>query len=134
MMRAIGGAALLALLAGCGDGGDAPRNVTSIEVGEGAYVERLRELSPQYRDLALRRAIQDAGKSCRRIEGSAEQGSYENLSMWTARCEGGDQWAIFIAPTGDVQVRDCAQAEQLGLPPCRAVEAQENAGSSSVNE
>lgn len=131
MMRAIGGAALLALLAGCGD---EPRKVTSIEVGDGAYVEKLRALSPQFQDLALRRAIQDAGKSCRRIEASAEQGPHENLSMWTARCEGGTQWAIFIAATGDVQVRDCAEAEQLGLPACQALEAQENAGSSSVKE
>ena len=32
-------------------------------------------------------------------------------------------WAVFIAPDEDVQVRDCAEHAQLGLPACRPVAA-----------
>ena len=39
--------------------------------------------------------------------------------MWTARCSDGNDWAVFIAPNGDVQVRDCAEAATLALPACR---------------
>lgn len=114
--RAIGGsAAALLLLAGCDQ--PQPSNVTSI-AAESSYLERLRALSPLNQGLALRRAIHDSGQACKRVESSAEQGSYKNMSMWTASCQGGTQWAIFIAPNGDVQVRDCADAAQLKLPVC----------------
>jgi hypothetical protein len=109
----------LASLAACdgGDSGGAPRNVTSIKA-ESAYVEQLRSLSPQNRDLALRRAIQDSGQSCKRITSSKETGAHKNMATWTAHCEGGRDWAIFIAPNGDAQVRSCKHVEQLGLPGC----------------
>jgi hypothetical protein len=107
-------------LASCGEGGDAgaPQKVTSIKA-QSAYVEKLRALSPQHRDLALRRAIQDSGQSCKRITSSQETGTYKNMASWTAHCEGGRDWAIFIAPNGDAQVRSCKHVEQLGLPACR---------------
>lgn len=106
-------------LAACDDGGgSAPRKVTSIKP-QSAYVDQLRALSPQNRDLALRRAIQDSGQSCKRITSSEETGGYENMATWTARCEGGRDWAVFIAPNGDAQVRSCNHVEQLGLPACR---------------
>jgi hypothetical protein len=98
-------------------GGSAPKNVTKIKA-QSAYVEKLRSLSPQNRDLALRRAIQDSGQSCKRITSSQETGDYENMATWTAHCEGGRDWAIFIAPNGDAQVRSCKHVEQLGLPGC----------------
>ncbi|HEX8215358.1 MAG TPA: hypothetical protein VF582_07810 [Allosphingosinicella sp.] len=100
-----------------GGGGGAHQNVTSIKA-ESAYVEQLRALSPQNRDLALRRAIQDSGQSCKRITSSQETGAYKNMATWTAHCEGGRDWAIFIAPNGDAQVRSCKHVEQLGLPGC----------------
>lgn len=119
LKRAATFAALLLALGAC-DSGSEPQNVTKIKVAEdNAYLQRLRGLSPLYRNLALRRAIQDSGHSCRRIEGSAEQEHYKNMSMWTARCEGGRDWAVFIAPNADVQVRSCDQMEQLSLPVCR---------------
>lgn len=107
----------LLLLAAC-DASPEPQNVTKIKIDNSAYVDRLRALSPQYRDLAIRRAIQDSGNSCRRIEISVERGTYENLSMWAARCEGGREWGVFVAPSGDVQVRSCGHLAQLGLPTC----------------
>lgn len=114
-------AALTALgLAGC-DGGTPEANdtgVTQIKPSS-EYVDQLRSLSDLNRGLALRRAIQDSGQSCKRVESSGYQQDYENLSMWTARCSEGKEWALFIAPNGDVQVRGCGDAAELGLPPCR---------------
>jgi hypothetical protein len=113
-------AAAMLLCASCDDG--QPRNVKKIEVGQsGGYLDQLRGLSQQNRDLALRRAIQDAGQTCKRITTSGETGTYKNMSTWTARCEGGLDWAIFIAPSGDVQVRSCGHVQQLGLPACEGV-------------
>ena len=117
MIRTACALTLLSLAACDGDRGSAPQNVTRIKA-KSAYVEKLRALSPQNRDLALRRAIQDSGQSCKRITGSEETGAYKNMATWTARCEGGRDWAIFIAPNGDAQVRSCKHVQQLGLPGC----------------
>lgn len=112
--------AILVLSACDGGGGaDQPRNVQKIVVGDnGASIERLRGLSELNRNLALRRAVQDAGQKCDRVESSAEVGTHENLSMWTATCDENRRWAIFIAPTSDIQVRSCGHVAQLGLPTC----------------
>ena len=46
--------------------------------------------------------------------------------MWTARCngatpkEGPYDYAVFVGPDGDVQVRPCADLAGLKLPTCRA--------------
>jgi hypothetical protein len=111
-------ALLLFALAGCDKGADAPRNVTRITVDESAYVGRLRAMTQQNRDIALRRAIHDSAQKCKRIDRSRELGTYKNMSMWTAHCDSGEDWAIFIAPAGDVQVRSCGHVAQLGLPTC----------------
>ena len=115
------GLILLAALAGC-DGGE-PGNVTKIVVNKGnPYHEQMLELSPTSRMLALRRAIQDEGNSCPRVTDSAYQQQYEGMAMWTARCSTGD-WAVYVAPSGIVQTRACAEAKQLGLPECLSLPA-----------
>jgi hypothetical protein len=122
-------------LAGCDDGTPAA-NVTSIKVGENsAYQQRLVSMDPRLRNATFMRAIRDSGKSCDRVSESFHQGVYQDLPMWTARCER-SEWAIFIAADGGVQVRDCAQMQQLGLPMCEfaAADDQSNASSSSVKE
>lgn len=111
----------LAPLAACGDGGggeQAPANTAKMKAAT-PYVDRLKTLDELNRGLALRRAIRDSGQACKRVERSAYQVDYENLSMWTARCVDSGAWAVFVAPNGDVQVRACAEAAQLGLPECR---------------
>jgi hypothetical protein len=119
MMRIAMTVLLLAALAGCEDGKQ-PANVKKIEVtGTSPYLERLRGLDDQSRNLALRRSVIDSGQRCKRVENSAEIGSYKTMVMWTVRCEGERDWAVFIAPSGDVQVRDCKDLEQLDLPKCR---------------
>jgi hypothetical protein len=61
------------VLAGC-DGGGAPTRTKSI-VAANPYHEKLAALSELNRSLALRRAVQDAGEPCKRIDASAYQGS-----------------------------------------------------------
>jgi len=107
-----------AMLAAACDGGGPPAKTRSITAAN-PYQERLAALGELDRSLALRRAVQDSGEPCKKIEASAYQGQYKSLHMWTARCSRGKSWGLFIAPNGDVQVRDCAHLKQLGLPECR---------------
>ncbi len=119
------GVALAAILTlvGC-DGGGAPTKTRSI-VAANPFQEKLAGLSDLNRSLALRRAVQDAGEPCKRIDASAYQGLYKSLHMWTARCSEGNgagerEFGLFIAPNGDVQVRRCEHLKQLQLPECKA--------------
>jgi hypothetical protein len=120
MLRLCTGAALLAALAGCGGGGGEEQATRSVQPTS-PYVEKLKGLSEMNRGLALRRAILDTGGTCKRVDVSGFQEDYKNMSMWTARCSDGNDWAVFIAPNGDVQVRGCADLATLGLPACRLV-------------
>lgn len=119
MMRGLVlGTALLALAA-CDGGGDTTATRNIAVTGATPYVEQLKALGEANRGLALRRAIQDSGERCKRVDASGYQQDYQNLSMWTARCSDTGDWALFIAPNGDVQVRDCGDAASLELPACR---------------
>ena len=118
----------LLVLAGC-DGGAAPTRTKSITAAN-PFQEKLAGLSDLNRSLALRRAVQDAGETCKRIDASAYQGLYKSLHMWTARCSEGNgsaggQFGLFIAPNGDVQVRRCEHLTQLKLPECKLPESAE---------
>lgn len=117
MLRSSIGALLLATLASCGDGAQ-PTQTRSVQPTS-EYVEKLKGLSEMNRGLALRRAVQDTGGTCKKVDQSGFQENYKNMSMWTARCSDGKDWAVFIAPNGNVQVRDCKDAATLGLPACR---------------
>lgn len=119
------------LLAGCGGGDEGQRNVTSIQVGDGQLVEQLRGLDDSQRTLTLRRAVIDSGNACHRSRDSKEIGAYENLTVFNLQCER-DSWAVFVAPTGDVQVRSCAHARQLGLPGCEEAADDQPAASNST--
>jgi uncharacterized membrane protein len=115
-------------LAGCGGGGESggggEGNRRQIKItGDIDYEARLRALSEMNRGLALRRAIQDSGQRCKKIEASGYQERYKNMSMWTARCSDTGEFALFIAPNGSIQARKCADAVQLKLPACRVEEA-----------
>jgi hypothetical protein len=85
------------------------------------YVEKLKSLGDDNRGLALRRAVQDTGQQCKRVVTSAYQEEYKNLSIWNLKCTDGE-YALFIAPNADVQVRSCTDVKTLGLPQCRFAE------------
>src|SRR3546814_3887434 len=92
------------VLAGCDGAGETGARKTIEVTGEAPHVEQLKALGEMNRGLALRRAIQDSGERCKRVDSSGYQQDYRNLSMWTARCSDSGDWALFVAPNGDVQV------------------------------
>lgn len=111
--------ACLALAApGCDSGPPTETRSTKMVIAN-PYHDRLMALSELNRSLALRRAVQDNGEACKRIESSNFQGEYQRLKMWTASCSDSGDFAVFIAPNGDVQVRKCTDARELGMPECR---------------
>jgi hypothetical protein len=72
--------------------------------------------------IGLKRAIYDAGYTCKKITDAGFVGTWENLDEWTAHCvyDNGSSrdWAIFAGPDGSAQVRDCKDVAPSGLPPC----------------
>jgi uncharacterized membrane protein len=107
-------------LAGCG-GSEGEQAKTKTMKPANEYVERLKTLSDDNRGLALRRAVQDTGQNCKKVVTSGYQEEYKNLSVWNLKCTDGE-YALFIAPNADVQVRTCTDAKALGLPQCRIAE------------
>lgn len=120
--RKAGAALALALAASaCGD-------TSAPNAGSGAAInianpgsDRLKTLSPLNQRIGLWRAIRGDRKSCRRVIALAYQQQHGELAMWVALCDGGRHWAVFIAPNETVQVRNCRENAQLGLPVCRPV-------------
>lgn len=111
--------ALLAVLCGCGESSaPADKAAAPVTTIRNDYHDRMTALDELQRGAALRRAIRSSGESCDRVEASAFQQDHENLKMWTARCQA-NEYAVFLAANGDVQVRPCEQAAQLKLPECR---------------
>lgn len=110
----------LIVLAGCGREGEAPENKSRIRIAN-PDSERLKTLSPIMQRLTLMRAIRQTRHRCRRVVAGAYQQYYREMEMWVALCDDGKHWSVFIAGNSDVQVRDCAQHAQLGLPQCRPI-------------
>jgi hypothetical protein len=110
-------AACVILLAGCEDG--APeRNMTQV-VAANPYSDQLKALSEPTRFLGLYRALRDNGQRCKRVDRGEYQQQYKTMAMWTAHCTDTGDYALYIAPNGDVQVSACKDARELGLPECR---------------
>ena len=109
----------LGVLASCGESTESEQKpATKIA---NPHHDQLLALPEELQRLGVMRAIRDNGKRCQRVEAAAYQEDYRNLSMWVALCNDGRHWALFIAPTGDTQVRACTEVRQLGLPQCRPV-------------
>lgn len=72
--------------------------------------------------IGLKRAIYDAGYSCKKITDAGFVGTWQNLDEWTAHCvyDNGSarDWAVFAGPDGSAQVRDCKDVVASGLPAC----------------
>ena len=109
-----------AALAGCNQ--QAPQsNQPKIKV-TGPEQQRLHQLDALNLAIALKRAIYDAGYTCKRVTDAGFVGTYENLDMWMAHCvydKGTPRdWAVFAGPDGSAQVRDCKDVPGSGLPDC----------------
>ena len=122
---AIGGA----LLTACEDG--APeRNVTQV-VAANPHSDQLKALSEPTRHLGLYRALRDNGQRCKRVDRGGYQQQYKTMAMWTAHCTDTGDYAIYIAPNGDVQVSACKDARELRLPECKAAAPSAQSGEAS---
>ena len=117
------------LLAGCEDGAPT-RNVTKVVVAN-PMSDQLKALSEPTRNLGLYRAIRDNGRRCKRVDQGAYQQQYKTMAMWTARCTDTGEYALYIAPNGDVQVSACKDARELGLPECKAAAPSAQVGGAS---
>ena len=81
--------------------------------------DQLKGLGPLNQRIGLLRAIRQSGIRCPGVLTGRYQQQYQSLAMWVALCGNGKHYAVFIAPTEDVQVRDCTEHAQLNLPACQ---------------
>lgn len=111
-----------AILAGCGNqqqqASTKPREIKIV----GPEQKQLHSLDAFNLAIGLKRAIYDAGYTCKKITDAGFVGTWENLDMWAAHCvydNGASRdWAIFAGPDGSAQVRDCKDVVASGLPAC----------------
>ena len=120
MSRKLSIAQLAALaLAACNEQPQA--NQTTIKVRSNEQ-EQLHQLNAVNLAIGLKRAIYDAGYTCKTITDAGFVGPWQNLDMWMAHCvydKGVTRdWAIFAGPDGSAQVRDCKDVPGSGLPDC----------------
>ena len=98
------------------------RNTRPIKV-RGPEQDQLHKLGALDLAIALKRAIYDAGYTCKRVTDGGFAGEWKNLDMWVAHCvyDTGQprDWAIFTGPDGSAQVRDCRDIPGSGLPECK---------------
>ena len=116
----------VALLAGCGD--SQPTQPKQPIVVRSEAQDQLHKLDDLNRAIALKRAIYASGFRCKRVVTSGYVQEHKNLSMWTASCDDGKEWAIFAGPDGSAQVRPCQDLAELGLPACVVKKAAPAAG------
>ena len=105
-----------AALAGCNDSQPTKPNQPIVVRSEAQ--DRLHQLNDLNRAIALKRAILDSGFACKRVEESGYVQEVQNLSMWTASCDDGNDWAIFAGPDGSAQVRRCQDLAEFKMPAC----------------
>jgi hypothetical protein len=87
-----------------------------------AEQQQLHQLDAYNLGIGLKRAIYDAGYTCKTVTDGGFVGNWENLDQWVAHCEYDKgpptDWAIFAGPDGSAQVRDCKDVVKSGLPAC----------------
>jgi hypothetical protein len=108
-------------LGACGDSGDSSKNRTPIRVVSQEQ-QQLHKLDAYNLAIGLKRAIYDAGYTCKQVTDAGFVGTWENLDQWAAHCEYENgttrDWVIFAGPDGSAQVRDCKDVAASGLPAC----------------
>ena len=95
-------ASVVLALAACNDG-QTQQNQPAIKVTSREQ-QQLHQLDAFNLAIGLKRAIYDAGYTCKRVTDGGFVGSWKNLDMWTAHCvyDKGPpvDWAIFAGPDG----------------------------------
>ena len=120
MRFAAAAAAMLAVTAAACDEAPPAEPPTPIKITNPPH-DQLTALRPDLQRLGVMRAIRDNGNRCRRVDAARYQQDYRQMALWVAICEDGRHWALFIAPNGDTQVRECTDMLELGLPQCRPI-------------
>ena len=109
-------------LAACNSSSDSGQGNQPVIRVQSAEQTQLHQLDAFNLAIGLKRAIYDAGYTCKRVTDAGFVGAYKNLDMWMAHCvyEKGSpvDWAIFAGPDGSAQVRDCKDVPGSGLPDC----------------
>lgn len=113
------------VLSACNKGG--PQNTSEPQIRVVSEEQKqLHQLDAIDLGIGLKRAIYDAGYSCKRVTDAGFVGTWQNLDEWTAHCvydNGAERdWAIFAGPDGSAQVRDCKDVVPSGLPKCEIKE------------
>ena len=107
------------LAAACNEPQQANQPVIKVTSAE---QRQLHELDAFNLAIGLKRAIYDAGYTCKRITDAGFVGTYKNLDRWMAHCTydkgAAREWAVFAGPDGSAQVRDCKDVPGTGLPDC----------------
>jgi hypothetical protein len=97
-------------LAACNDSSTQQTSQQTIKVTS-AEQQQLKQLDAINLAIGLKRAIYDAGYTCKRVTDAGFVGAWKNNDMWMAHCvyDNGKarDWAIFAGPDGSAQVRDC---------------------------
>ena len=111
-----------AALAGCNKGQPQQAQQPVIRV-QSEEQKQLRQLDAFNLAIGLKRAIYDAGYTCKQVTDAGFVGTYKNLDMWMAHCVYSKgtarDWAVFAGPDGSAQVRDCKDiTPSSGLPAC----------------
>jgi len=123
MRKGVMAAAVAVLaLAACEDGAPPPQS-KSVKAANPTS-DGLQALTPLYRFLGLRRAIVDNGQRCKKVDRGRYQETFKNMALWTAHCTDSGDWAVFIAPNGNVQVRRCGNLASIKLPACQPIPAE----------
>src|SRR5690348_5072821 len=121
MRRTLSLACLAALGLSACNSGEQETNQPVIKVQSNEQIQ-LHKLDAFNLAIGLKRAIYDAGYSCKRITDAGFVGTWKNLDEWTAHCfyDNGSSrdWANFAGPDGSAQVRDSKDVPGSGLPPC----------------
>jgi hypothetical protein len=125
-MRQVLSIALFASLAACGNDGQQQASNQPVIKVQSEEQKQLHQLDAFNLAIGLKRAIYDAGYSCKQVTDAGFVGTYKNLDMWTAHCVyqtgAARDWAIFAGPDGSAQVRDCKDVPASGLPACKIVQ------------
>ena len=106
-------------LSGCGPTAPADNAAHSPVVVRSAAQDRLHGMSELDRAIGLKRAIYDAGSTCKRVTETRFIGPYKNMDMWAVRCADKQDWALFVGADDSVQVRLCKDTQAVGLPSCQ---------------
>ena len=105
------------LVTACGPERSAPAEAPAIKV-RGTEQDRLHQLGAFDLAIALKRAVYDAGYTCKQLTDAGFVDTYKNMDIWMAKCSEGRDWAVFTGPDGSAQVRDCKDVAETGLPAC----------------